>query len=356
MQRHIFRYLSLEVEHDAYDSDDQMELFNRCDIRQRETIQRLIGIVSAGLAPRVRTFTVLGASHLDHFSQPWVDKEHGLDMNWGDHKELTRAQFKAAVIPVFFATLGHYTGLQTLSLESITLDLSTHAAFASLHNLIDLQMDDIILLEPFTPSIQFRLETLTLSRIMYPHELHRIDPLPANFCTPQSLNSLYLGKLSDQVVTSLAVIKSLVKDGGEFTSLTILEVAIRKADMQMFLPLLSQCSSLTDLMVNITPREGDFLRQEEPMADWREDILPDISADTCPQLKYFAGPFNVAEKIVPGRPISHLSILDDGLAGTRRTLESMEQLLRSWNGEDMEIFRYKGCQTRQNALLCVRAF
>ncbi|KAF4614971.1 hypothetical protein D9613_002486 [Agrocybe pediades] len=170
MQRHIFRHLSLVVDHDAYDSewdsdsdsdDHQMELYNRCDIRQRETIQRLIGIVSSGLTSQVRTFKVLGmVPYLRQFSQRWMELvEHDSDV-LAAHELLTRAQLQAAVIPVFLATLGQYTGLQTLWLEKIELGLSTHAAFASLHNLVNLRMDGIILLAPFAPSIQFRLKNL----------------------------------------------------------------------------------------------------------------------------------------------------------------------------------------------------
>ncbi|KAF9551245.1 hypothetical protein CPC08DRAFT_317006 [Agrocybe pediades] len=139
MRKHIFKELTLQVEREAYKSDDDVLMYRRYNLRQRHTIQRLIGISMANFAPLVLSYKVTGASTIRHFVQRWVGpfetlNEDGLDIG-GDHPNLTLAQYHSAVIPVFFATLGQYTGLQTLWLEHVELGISTQPAFASLKNL-----------------------------------------------------------------------------------------------------------------------------------------------------------------------------------------------------------------------------
>ncbi|KAF4614973.1 hypothetical protein D9613_002484 [Agrocybe pediades] len=335
-RRHIFRRLILDIE--AYESDDNMLLDHKYTDRMAKTIQRLEGIVSAGFTAHVRTFQVIGASALMKSLSL-----HGSDGQ--SHCDLTYAIFYRSVMPGFFETLGQCTGLTTLWLEHVELDISTHAAFASLRNLVNLIMRNVLLVAPFNPSIQYRLSFLELSDIMLPAKWQGKNPISSDFCAPQTLKQLLLEDLEDSFfLTSLGVLNTISPNGdGEFTNLSLLEVTIDKMEISSFLPLLSGCPALRTLELQTSPRERDFIGN-----DLDEDYKIEVEGlppDACPRLYSFSGPFNVAKVIIPGRPIAYLHIWDDGMPGIRRTFEEIEELLDTLTGTSVMSFKYDGCQT-----------
>ncbi|KAF4614975.1 hypothetical protein D9613_002482 [Agrocybe pediades] len=367
MRKHIFKELTLQVEREAYKSDDDVLMYRRYNLRQRHTIQRLIGISMANFAPLVLSYKVTGASTIRHFVQRWVGpfetlNEDGLDIG-GDHPNLILAQYYSAVIPVFFATLGQYTGLQTLWLEHVELGISTQPAFASLKNLANLILRNVLFLAPFNPSVKYALRLLELSDIKVPDDWEGPEPLASHFCTPFRLQILLLEKLYNPFITSLGVINAIGQNDESFFELSILEVTLQKAHVPSFFTLLSRFFQLVSLRIRTAPRDGKIVKRpgrrievdgedndeggKEATEEWEENVPIHIAAYACLTLNHFSGPLKMAKMIVPGRPINSLQIQDDGYAGICRSFGEIKELLDNLSNEHMRILIYDGCQTGQ---------